>query len=304
MRDSKDYYNLLGLSRSATDGEIKAAYRKMARTYHPDVNPGDPKSESKFKQVNEAYKVLSDSKSKNAYDRFGSRWKEAISAENAGNATYAHSGFSGQSPFNFAAGQDLSDVLGGFFGRTSRGRKVNLGDSVASRKVKTEISISLKEAYEGTTRKLQVPPNPITGEQNRPVDLVIPAGVKSGHRMSGITSKSTMVDLTVTVRIATDKQFERRGDNLEYIAEVSLVDAILGGEVTIPTLDGGPVALTIPAETQNGRTFKLSGRGMTKMTGGKGDFLVRIKVMLPEQLTDEERALFVRLKEARNKMED
>lgn len=297
MRNSQDFYNLLGLSRNASASEIKAAYRKMARTFHPDVNPGDPKAEAKFKQINEAYKVLADPKSKSAYDRFGSRWKEALSGVNSDNHTYSQSGFQSGNPFNYASGGDLSDILGSVFGGTRRSRKINLEDSVAPRKIKTEITISLKEAFFGTKRTVQVPANPLTGQPNQPIDFKIPAGVRSGHRVEGISPKSSMVNMTVIVKISADREFGRSGDDLSHITEVSLVDVILGCEVIVPTIDAGSVVLTIPPETQNGRKFRLRGKGMSKLSGGRGDFLVTVKVVLPSKLSQEERGLFLRLQE-------
>ena len=186
-----------------------------------------------------------------------------------------------------------------------RSRRVDLNEPTAPKKVKTEVTISLREAYLGTKRRVQLSRNPLNGQQGQIIDIEIPPGIKSGHRIDSVTNQSGIAGLTVTVKVTNNEQFERRGDNLLYTTEVPLLDAILGGEATIPTMDDTSIVLTIPAETQNGRVFRLRGKGMPKIhTSEKGDFLITVKVLLPNQLSEREQSLYLSLREIRNPTND
>lgn len=331
---ARDYYDILGLKRSATEKEIKSAYRKLARKHHPDVNPGDKKAEERFKEINQAYEVLSDAKTRAKYDRYGEQWQQAEAFEKARQSASgggAH-GFGGQT-FQF----DLNDLLrrqgaggGGFdsifdmFGG-GRGRGPSRGQNIESR-----AEITLEEAYHGTTRTLQMQSQeacPTCGGAGqvagavchvcqgqgavlRPkrIEVKIPPGAKDGTRVrlagegAAGSAGGAKGDLHVVVKVRPHPRFERRGDNLVTEVPVPLDDAVLGGEVHVETIGGKRIALTVPALTQNGRTIRLAGLGMPKLDGkkkGHGDLLAKVKVVLPEELSDHERALFEELRAAR-----
>ena len=297
-----NYYELLGVPKTATEKDIRSAYRRMARKYHPDVNPGDAKAETKFKEVNEAYQVLSDGETRRAYDRFGANWRSAQQADGA----HGH----GAPPPGFwrtetaGAGPDLSDLLsgiGGIFGG-GRGRRVRVEEPISTKQVEVTVRISLEEAFTGTKRTVQTPPHPLTGKAGKRLEVALPAGVDSGSRVHVGGPAGSMLDLTVVVAVAPHPAFERRGDDLAVAVDVPLTDAMLGGEAEVPTIQGGRVVLKIPAETQNGRIFRLRGKGMSRRTSkGYGDLLVTAKVTLPTDLSGEERELFERLRAMRDR---
>jgi molecular chaperone DnaJ len=330
----RDYYDTLGLKRSAGDKEIKSAYRKLARKHHPDVNPGDKAAEERFKEINRAYEVLSDSKKRAKYDRYGEQWEQAEAFEKARAQAGAGGGGGNWQTFQF----DINDLLrrqggggGGFesifdmFGgatgsRTRAGRGQN---------VEYQTEITLEEAFEGTKRTLQLQSyEPCTtcggkgevagavchvcqgqgvGARPKRLEVKIPAGAKDGTRvrLAGEGSSGfgggARGDLYVVVKVLSHKRFERRGNDLVTDVPVPLEDAVLGGEAQIETISGKRIALTIPPLTQNGRTIRLAGLGMPKDGKKKshGDLLARVKVVLPDKLSDRERDLFEQLREER-----
>ena len=293
-----NYYELLDIPRTASEKDIRAAYRRMARKYHPDVNPGDAKAEARFKEVNEAHQVLSDPEARRAYDRFGTNWRSAIQAQGAGPRDGPAPGF--RHTESTAAGPTISDLLGGIGGLFGGGRRtrVTIDDTLSPQRVEASISISLQDAYSGIKRMVQTPPHPLTGRAGRRLEVTIPAGVDTGSRVHVVGPADSMLDLTVVISVSAHKVFERRGDDLLVTLPVPLTDAVLGGEAEVPTIQGGVVALKIPPETQNGRTFRLRGKGMPRRSGkGHGDLLATVKVALPSRLSDDERALFERLRE-------
>jgi molecular chaperone DnaJ len=327
----KDYYRILGISRSATDKDIKAAYRRLARQYHPDVNPGNKSSEERFKEINQAYEVLSDEGKRKKYDQYGEGWQEADryaeAARQQGGAWKFTQQPGGEQPFHFE-GEDLEsifgDILGGRMGgygrRTSRARR--------GQDIEHPIEISLEEAYNGTVRNIsiqsEVPCSACRGTgriQNLPcsvcrgagvvpqvkrLEVKIPAGVNNGSRVRVAgkgepgTAGSTPGDLYLIVTIQQHSLFQRKDDDLLVDAPVPLATAMLGGEVQVPTLKGSKLVLRIPSETQNERIFRLTGQGMPHLGDpSRGDLLVTIKVNLPTSLSPEERALFNKLRELR-----
>jgi molecular chaperone DnaJ len=332
---ARDYYDILGLKRTATAKEIKSAYRKLARKHHPDVNPGDKKAEERFKEINQAYEVLSDAKTRAKYDRYGEQWQQAEAFEKARQQAGAQGGFGGQS-YQF----DINELLrrqggggGGFgnifdiFGGGGRARGPSRGQNVES-----QAEITLEEAYHGTTRTLQMQaqePCPTCGGAGqvagalchvcqgqgsvlraRRLEVKIPAGAKDGTRVrlagegaDGMAG-GPRGDLHVVVKVRPHPRFERKGDDLVTDVPVPLDDAVLGGEVHVETIGGKKIALTVPPLTQNGRTIRLAGLGMPKMDGkkkGHGDLRAKVRVVLPEELSDHERALFEELRAARKK---
>lgn len=287
----KDYYQVLGVNRGASDKEIKQAYRKLARKYHPDVNPGDTSTEAKFKEVNEAYEVLSDTDKRKKYDRFGDQWQHADQFTRAG----GRNPFGGYGPGNvhFEFGDSggggfesiFGDLFSGFGGATgARARPQR------RRSIEHPVEITLEEAFSGTTRRIDV--------SGRRLEVKIPAGVDNGSKVR-INQPAGDIHLVISVR--PHKRFERKGDNLHVEVPVSLASAILGGEIEVPTLSGKKLALKIPPETQNGKSFRLGKQGMSKLNkkGERGDLFAKVQVVLPTELTESEKKLFEELRELR-----
>mgnify|MGYP000648564299 CR=1 FL=1 len=304
----KDYYQILGVDRDATEEEIKRAYRRLARKYHPDVNPGDKAAEERFKEINEAYEVLSDPEKRRKYDQFGAAWREW---ERMGGrpddfdwSRWTATGPGGERVYvRYGTVEDLEDLFGGespfseFFTRLFGGVG-GFGFRTRPRRgqdLEQEVEITLEEAFHGTTRVLQ--------KDGRRLQVKIPPGAYTGLRirMAGEGAPSPNGgqpgDLYLRVRIAPHPRFERRGDDLYTTVPVDLYTAVLGGKVRVETL-AGPVMLTIPPGTQNGQTFRLRGKGMPKLRqeGKYGDLYARVEVRLPTHLTPRQRELFEELR--------
>ena len=304
----RDYYEVLGVARNAPDKEIRNAYRKLARKLHPDLNPGDKTAEAKFKEVIEAYEVLSDSEKRKKYDRYGHDWAKVEAAEKAGASVGDFGGFGrpGQRvDFGAFAADDLGDLfeqlLGGFAGRAAsrqsrsrRGQDADYG-----------VSVSLEEAFSGTTRTIQIQrPN----GNLQTLEVKIPAGVRDGSRVRVAGKGSPGLgdappgDLYLVVKVLHNDRFRREGDDLYTVVDVALHTALLGGEVHVPTPKGSRLALKLPAETQNGKRFRLAGQGMPHLSGsGRGDLYAEVKVVLPTHLTERERQLVSELAELRGR---
>ncbi len=306
---AKDFYETLGVSRTASEKEIRSAYRRLARKLHPDVNPNDAESEARFKEVNAANDVLSDPEKRKKYDKYGDNWEHAEELERAqraraGNARsrYFYSnapGGGGQYvESDFSDLGEIGEMFGGMFGgRGGGGRRTARRQNLT---VEQPVDVSLEEAFNGTTRLLSAE---VDGAGPRRIEVKIPAGVTNGSRVrvagegrQGFDGQRG--DLYLVVNVQPNARFERKGDDLYVEVEAPLTTAVLGGEVEVQGLDK-KVALKLPALTQNGRPFRLGGLGMPKLGGGgRGDLYARIKVRLPEQLGDKERALFEELKAA------
>ncbi|MBI4286029.1 MAG: J domain-containing protein [Chloroflexi bacterium] len=325
-----DYYKILGVSRNATEQEIKQAYRKLARKYHPDVNPGDKAAEEKFKQINTAHEVLSDKEKRQKYDQYGDQWEYAEQFAKAGwqpgqpaprwdfrqgGATYRH----GEGD----ASGILDELLQDFGIRPGRGRpRTRRGQDI-----EYPLEVTLEEAYRGSSRVLSLQGEEIcsgchgTGRiQNLPcsvcrgagrvakmrrIEVKIPPGVKDGSRIRVAGQGGPGYgggpagDLYLLVSVQAHQVFQRKDDDLYVDISVPLSMAVLGGEVAVPTLKG-KLALKIPPETQNGRVFRLGGQGMPHMGDSTyGDLLAKVSIILPTKLSAEEKSLFERLKELR-----
>lgn len=331
----KDYYKILGVSKSASTDEIKKAFRKLARKYHPDVNPGDKKAEERFKEINEAYEVLSDADKRRKYDTLGPNWMDQF-GPGAGFSAGRRTGTGGfrSPPFNFdTSSSNFSDFFETLFGsmnntrstgtRTSQDFRRRVGDNIEQ-----PVEVTLQEAFVGGTRTFNIQTTEICpicrgmGEINgktctncggqgqlarsKRIQVKIPAGVDNGSRIRVAGEGQPGIgggargDLFLVISIKPDPLYERKGDDLYLDFEVDLVTAILGGEAPIPLLDGRKVTLTIPPETQNGRVFRLAGKGMPHLRGdGSGNLYARMKVVLPMHLTSSERALFEQLAHTR-----
>ena len=322
---SKNYYDLLGIKKNATEKEVKQAYRKLARKYHPDVNPGDKASEAKFKEINEAYEVLSDKENRKKYDKYGDKWQHAEQFEQAAQQQGQYWDFApggGGSTFSFSGG-DVGDLEGIFEGLFGGGRGGSFRRQARPRRgqdLESPVEVTLEEAYHGTTRTISLqsgePCTACQGTgyiQNVPcsvcrgsgvaasvkrLEVKIPAGVQNSSRVRiagkgqpGYSGGSSG-DLFLKVTVKPHAQFERHGNNLHVNVPVPLKDALLGGEVQVPT-PKGKLALKIPAETQNGKVFRLSGQGMPHLgKSTRGDLLAKVNVVLPTKLTEKEKEFF------------
>jgi curved DNA-binding protein len=300
----KDYYRILGVDKNASEQDIKKAYRKLARKYHPDMNPDNKKAEERFKDINEAYEVLSDPAKRQKYNQLGadwSRWQQM--GGNPGNFDWSQWMSGAPGGAHGATFQDLSDLFGGrrgglfsdffsqiFGGMTGGARNRDYRfqpRSQPAQNYQQQVEISLQEAYHGTTRTL--------AQSRRKVK--IPAGVKTGSKVriaGGAPDRGTGTpgDLYLLIRVQPDPQFERKENNLYSKIEVDMYDALLGGEVTVPTMSG-PVKLKIKPGTQNGQTIRLRGKGMPllRRKGEYGDLYAQVNVKLPDKLTAHQRAL-------------
>lgn len=335
--DYKDYYKILGVARGASADDIKKAFRKLARKYHPDVNPGDKKAEERFKEINEAYEVLSDADKRKKYDTLGPNWQEQFGPGfSNGRRTYSYGGTGRGTPFEFdPSGAGFSDFFEALFGRNNtagtRGNNGSFGRDMrrrAGENIEQPVEVTLQEAYLGGTRTFNIQSTEVcptcqgTGEtsgrvcptcsgqgmvpRNKRIQVKIPAGVDNGSKIRVAGEGQPGIgggprgDLYLVITVKTDPTFERKGDDLYTDVDVELVKAMLGGEVPVPTPDGKRLMLTIPAETQNNRTFRLGGKGMPRLRGeGSGNLFARVRVVLPMQLSVEERALFEQLARGR-----
>jgi DnaJ-class molecular chaperone len=314
----KDYYQTLGVPKSASDKELKQAYRKLARKHHPDVNPGDKSAEARFKEINEAYEVLGDPDKRRKYDELGANWRMYEQAQQQGQ------GFPGGAPFGGGAWninmggpggyrtmteEEMHDLFGNedpfsdffrtFFGggggggreggRTRQGRAPR---SQKGRDIEHEVELTLEEAYHGATRRISIK----QGGHARSVDVRIPVGVKEGSRVRAAGEGESggnggaAGDLYLRVRLKPHPVFERKGNDLHAKVAVPVTTAVLGGEAQVPTITGS-VRLKIPETTQNGQVFRLKGHGMPAVgkPDDRGDLYATVEIQLPRSLSKEQR---------------
>jgi len=323
----KDYYKGLGVKRGATEKEIKQAYRRLARKYHPDLNPDDKSAEAKFKEINTAYEVLSDAEKRKKYDQYGDQWEYADQFAKSGGRKNVRRDFSrGGTTFEYGDVSDFGDIFSDLFGGADVGPRTRRG-SQRGQDAESTVEVSLEEAYQGSKRIMQLQTEELcsacggTGRvgnrvcticngaggkvTSKRLEVKIPAGVKDGSRirMAGEGSPNragrNKGDLYLVVKVLPHKVFERKGDDLYTEVSMPLVTAILGGETRLPTLNGN-LALKIPPETQNGKVFRMAGKGMPQLGNSKyGNMFAKVKVVLPANLTEEEKKLFERLRSLR-----
>lgn len=303
----KDYYKILGVSKNATADEIKKAYRKLARKYHPDVNPNNAEAEKKFKEINEANEVLSDPKKREKYDAYGADWARVSDEQHK---AWSQSGGSQKqraytrTSENFNMG-DFSEFFRSMFGdemfsgagsrQSSRRHYGMKGQDYTA-----EMHLSLRQAYKDSVHTLNV--------NGKKIRITIPAGIKDGQMIKlagkggpGI-NQGPNGDLYITIYIDPDEQYERKGNDIYMTHTIDLYTALLGGETVIQSLSG-KIKLKIKEGTQNGTVLRLKNKGFPvyRKPGSFGDLYVKIEVKLPEHLTSEEKELIKKLKELRKK---
>jgi DnaJ-class molecular chaperone len=297
-------YDVLGVKRDATEKEIRSAYRRLARKYHPDVAPNDKAAEARFKEVNAAFEVLSDPEKRRKYDKYGDRWEyadqieEAQRRQSAGAWARQHGAFSGADAFS---DMDFGSIFDSIFRRERAGTSTE-GLRRRGQDVEVPVEVTLEEAFRGTTRTVSVPARSGNGPERR-IEVKIPPGVKTGSRIRVAGEGqpgfggAPAGDLYLVTTVAPHSRFERKGDDLYVDVNVPVTDAVLGGEVEVPTIDGR-VLLKIPELTQNGRQIRLAGKGMPVLgsSGKRGDLYARVRVQVPERLTPEEREHFEALR--------
>jgi DnaJ-class molecular chaperone len=305
---AKDFYSILGVSRKADEKEIRSAYRKLARKYHPDVNPNDKAAEAKFKEISEAHEVLGNPEKRKLYDQYGEHWEHAGQMQG---------GVPGQDFEGFhvgGGGGGFESIFEQFFGGVGGGRgggRINFEDLDAARPrdVEKVIEVPLEEVDAGTKRVLtyqtmdaqRTREGIATVPTTKKVEVTIPAGIQDGKKLrvpgkgaAGANGKAG--DLYVVVKWAKHPQFKLVDDHLEVEIAVPFTTAALGGEITVPTLRSKG-KIKIPEGTQSGQVFKLTGQGVSKLNGGRGDLMAKVKITVPKKPTEAQRQLLQQLAE-------
>lgn len=329
---TRDYYDVLGVKRDASEDQIKAAYRKLARKHHPDLNPGDKSAEERFKELQNAYSVLSDPETRKKYDQFGENWRVMSEAQAAGQqappgwegfraAGGPSSGGFDFSSFDFGGGGGSSSIFDELFSRAGRGRTRR--PSGRGQDVEATLDLSLEDAHRGGRHSLQMqaaetcptchgagvindhqvcPTCGGAGQVLRPksIEVNIPAGVRDGATLrlagqGGAGTGSEPGDLYLHIRLLPHPVFTVDGDNLETALPLAPWEAVLGARVSVPTIDG-QVEMTVPPGAQSGQRLRLRGQGMNKRGGGRGDEYVRVNIVAPKKVSDEERRLYEELR--------
>ncbi|MGQ9818505.1 MAG: DnaJ C-terminal domain-containing protein [Candidatus Kapaibacteriales bacterium] len=309
----KDYYKILGVNKNASVDEIKKAYRKLAQKYHPDKNPGNKIAEEKFKDINEAYEVLSDPEKRRKYDSLGTSWTNFQSQGGRSDQFNWADWFTSQPIGNqrrwqktgvsnlddiFGSGMKFSEffekIFGFNFGATSHSKPTSTPDQ----DIHYELTISLEEAFKGTTKLVEI--------NNRKVEVKIKPGIVDGQilriPLQNIISHNTKASLLITIRIQPHNKVERQGDDLLVEVPIDIYKLIFGGESKIKTF-GGTIKFKIPPGSQNGKTLILRGQGMPKYNNplNRGDLYIKLIAKIPENLSEKELDLFRQLQKERSK---
>ncbi len=310
-RNYKDYYKTLGVERNAAEKDIKSAYRKLARKYHPDVNPGDKSAEEKFKEIQEAYEVLSDKEKRTKYDQFGQYWEQMGQQQpGAGGGQYAgpmwdtftfdYGGAAGQGEAQHGGTEGFSDFFEMLFGQPRRGGATTTerrrhAAPTKGRNIEAEMEVSLEDAFHGAKKAFQL--------DGRKLEVTIPKGVRDGQKIrlanQGEEGPAGRGDLLIKIKVRPHPVYERRDDDLYVDVPVDYLTAATGGEVQVPTLTGR-VTMKVPNGTSGGRVFRLPGQGMPKLKdGGRGNLYAKVRVTIPEAMNDKERELLEQIKKLR-----
>jgi curved DNA-binding protein len=292
-----DYYKTLDISKTDSEKEVKAAYRKLARKYHPDLNPNDKNAEKKFKEVNEANEVLSDPENRKKYDRYGENWKQGKEHERAQQAQRSQYRQSNQQGYS-NSGDDFSDFFGSMFGGAGESSRPGRNPQFKGQDYNAELHLELKDVYTSQAQILTV--------NGKKIRITIPAGVENGQviKIKGMGAEGRnggpKGDLYITFVLNNDTQFKRVGNNLYSNVSLDLYTAILGGEVVVDTFDN-KVKLSITPETKNDTKVKLKGKGFPvyKNEGTFGDLIVTYQLKIPSELNEQERVLFKELQNIR-----
>ena len=321
---AKDYYALLGVSKKADEKEIKTAYRKLARKYHPDVNPNNKEAEAKFKEIGEAYEVLSDPEKRKMYDQYGSQWESVRSGGGGADMGNPWEGFQ-----QGRGGGGFETIFEDIFTNFGGGGGFGMQRGMPPQDMEMTVEVTLREIDKGTKRTLSYRADDAckqckgsgyvllsggrekarcpecggagTVAKNRKVEVKIPAGIQDGKKLrvpsgGALGSNGKAGDLYVVIRELADDKFKRKGDNLEVELAIPYVTAALGGDTIVPTLDAS-LNLKVPAGSQSGQLMRLKGQGLSKLGGGKGDLHARIKITVPKELTSEEKALLEQIRD-------
>ncbi|BAZ11131.1 heat shock protein DnaJ domain-containing protein [Calothrix sp. NIES-4071] len=318
--DFKDYYSVLGVSKTASQDEIKQAFRKLARKYHPDVNQGNKQAEAKFKEINEAYEVLSDPDKRKKYDQFGQYWKQAGQGFPNGAGAGVGVDMNGFDFGQYGSFEDfINELLGRFGGPGGAGARSqsysyrstggasgfdgfgfqqDFGGASGVQDSEAMISLTLGEAYNGVEKRLQVANDVIT--------VRIPAGAKTGSRLrvrgKGPTNPQTKQrgDLYLKVQLQPHSFFQLDGDNLVCEVPIAPDEAVLGASIDVPTPDGTTAKVNVPAGIRSGQSLRLRGKGWVLGKGGRGDLLIKITIVAPKDLSQQERELYEKLRAIRS----
>jgi len=302
---AKSYYDILGVPKNADEKDIKAAYRKLARKYHPDVNPNDKSAEAKFKEISEANEVLSNPEKRKLYDQYGEHWEQAQNMGGVGaDFNFGGGNFQG---VNFGGGAGFESIFESIFGGMRGGGGFVDMDQHGPKDVEKVVEVPMEQIDQGTTRTLtyqtmdaqRLRGSITTVPTTKKVEVKIPAGIEDGKKLrvpgkgqAGANGKAG--DLYVVVKWARHERFTPVGDHLEVEVPVPYTTAALGGEIRVPTLRG-TVSMKIPEGTQSGQKFRLSGQGIMRLNGNRGDLYARVKVTVPKSLSDRERELLRQL---------
>ncbi len=306
----KDYYKILGINKNSSEEEIKKAYKKLALQYHPDKNPGNKEAEEKFKEINEAYEVLSDPEKRKKYDELGANWDKYKNFDfnnyQQGSTSYQYDSFDLGDIFGQAGSSPFSDFFRMFFGSNfnfdniytqssnRQSRNANYRTQSRPSEYSTDITITLEEAYHGTKKILNI--------NNKQIRVPIKPGIRDGQilriKKASHNIPNLNGDLLINIHIAKHPKFERKGDDLYTEVEMDLFSALLGGEIIVPTLDK-PVKVKLKECTQPEEILRVKDKGMPNYENPNkhGDLFIKIKVNFPKKLSNEQRKLIQKLKE-------
>jgi len=292
-----DYYKILEIDKGASEAEIKKAYRRLARKFHPDLNPNNKEAEDKFKKINEANEVLSDPEKRKKYDQYGKDWQHAEEFERTGRARTSQSGQSGQKAYSgHFSEDDFSDFFGSMFGGGQRGYSGRSGGGAKYKGTdyKAELHLPLSEVYATKKHTLTI--------DGKNIRINVPAGVEDGQtiKIRGYGGEGVnggpKGDLYITFMVINDTDFIREGNHLYSNVELDLYTAIQGGEIVVPTFEG-KVKLKVPSGTQPDTKIRLKGKGFPvyKKEGEFGDLIISYKIKIPTKLSEREKELFTEL---------